>query len=596
MTEAAPARVAAFRICPPSLSPGGCDLKPPIGVAPRNSSAITRGLGFALSLPMRPAQALKTSILFLLTTIVVACVAPTPPPPDLRVTSPKRGLVQGSSGRVVVTGTAVPGTDGALVTRVVVNRQPATLAADGTFTATVDVPPGAMLLETIAFTEEGGSATDARAVQVGELRPVTSNIERAVVASLSADAFAKLSSAAGPLVKGMDLMAQLEPLQPMANFGDSLANVKLSITKLTLGDVKFKLVPVDGGLQFSAELSGLDVAARAAYGGTFVVDGTTSVSITADKITIAGTLVVTPAGIAGFTTKITSPSVTSAALKLSASGLVGDILDLLNDNLSSTVQSLTTRSTELALQPLINEALGALAGPQRFDVLGKQLDFQVSPSEVVFSRAGAKVTLDVKATIAGSESSPGYVFTPNGTPALNVGKGIQLGLADDLVNALLAEVHAIGLLDLHIEKDFGVIDTADIKLSMPPMINASENGALRLVLGDMIATFSKQGKTLISAAVNAQVELEVLRGDNAEQIALKFGDVKAYVNVLDPTAEDPLTADDVVGAATAGIDLQLDSMKAFLITVPVPKVAGVKLDNLALRADSGYVVVSGEVD
>jgi hypothetical protein len=545
---------------------------------------------------MRPAQALKPFLLFLLTTTIIACVAPTPPPPDLRVTSPKRGLVQGSSGRVVVTGTAVPGTDGAPVTRVVVNRQPAVLAADGSFTAAVDVPPGAMLLETIAFTEEGGSAVDARAVQVGELRPVTSNIERAVVASLSAEAFTKLSAAAGPLVKGMDLMSKLEPLQPMANYGNSAANVKLSIAKLALGDVKLRLVPVDGGLEFSAELSGLDVGARAAYGGTFIPDGSTSVGITADKITIAGTLVVTPAGTAGFTTKIASPTVTTVKLALSASGVVGDVVDLLQDNLSSTVQNLTTRATELALQPLITEALGALAGPQRFDVLGKQLDFQVSPAAVAFTRAGAAVTLNVQATIAGSESSPGFVYTPNGTPALK-SSGIQLGLADDLVNALLAEVHAIGLLDIHIEKDFGLVDTADIKLSIPPMISASSgDGKLRLVLGDMLATFSKQGKTLISAAVNAQVELEVLRGDDAEQIALKFGDVKAYVNVLDPTAEDPLTADDVVGAANASIDLQLDSMKAFLITVPVPRVAGVKLDNLALRADSGYVVVSGEID
>ncbi len=505
-------------------------------------------------------------------------------------------MVQGQSGRIVVTGTALPGTDGALVTRVVVNRQPATLAADGSFTAAVDVPPGAMLLETIAFTEEGGTAIDARAVQVGELRPVGTNIERAITAALSAEAFARLSSAAGPLVKNMDLMAKISGLQPMANLGDSLANVKLSITKLTLGDAKFKLIPVEGGLQFSAELTGLSVSAIAAYGGTFVPDGSTSVSITADTIKIAGTLVVTPAGTDGFTTKITSPAVTSVKLKLTASGLVGDILDLLNSNLSSTVQSITTRSTELALQPLINEALGALAGPQKLEVLGKKLDFQVSPSAISFNRAGALVTLNVKATIEGSESSPGYVFTPNGTPTMKANSGIQLGLADDLINALLAEVHAIGLLDLHIEKDFGVINTADIKLSIPPMISASSgDGELRLVLGDAIATFSKQGKTLISAAINAQVDLEVLRGNNPEEIALQFGKVKLFVNVLDPTAEDPLSADDLAGAASAGINLQLDSLSKFLITVPVPSVAGVSLDNLSLRADSGYVMVSGDV-
>jgi hypothetical protein len=51
----------------------------------------------------------------------------------------------------------------------------------------------------------------------------------------------------------------------------------------------------------------------------------------------------------------------------------------------------------------------------------------------------------------------------------------------------------------------------------------------------------------------------------------------------------------VVLAAATGIGLQLDSLDKFLITVPVPSVAGVTLDNLALRADSGYVLVSGQV-
>jgi hypothetical protein len=285
-------------------------------------------------------------------------------------------------------------------------------------------------------------------------------------------------------------------------------------------------------------------------------------------------------------------------LGLLASGLAGQILTLLNNNLSSTVQSVTTRSAELALQPLINAALGALAGPQRFDVLGKHLDLQASPSAIAFSRAGALVTINLAAKIAGSESSPGYIFTPNGTPAMAVGNGIQVGLADDLVNELLAEVHAIGLLDLHLKQDFGVFDTADIKLTVPPMISAnSADGALRLVLGDMIASFSDHGKEIIRAAVNAQVDLEILRGNDAKEIALKFGKVRLFVNVLDTMTSDELGDDlsELSGAAATGIGLQLDSLSQFLITVPLPSVAGVSLDNLALRADSGYVMVSGQV-
>ncbi len=530
----------------------------------------------------------------LLTTIVVACVGQPPPPPELTVTSPQRGMVQGSAGMVMVRGTALPGPSGALVRSVKVNDVPATLATDGSFSAVVELPPGAMLLETVATSEEGAAATDARAVQVGQLRPVGTNIERAIVAALSAATFARLSAAAGPVIKGADLMALLAAQQPMANVGDTIANLKLSITRLSFGDVTITLTPVDGGLELSAQLDALSVGAMAAYGGTLVPDGSTSVSATADRITIAGTLVVTPAGVAGFTTTLASPTVQTTNLKLQASGLTGPIFSLLQTHIGSTIQRVATSSAERALEPLINAAFGALAGPQRIDVLGKTLELQASPSAVVFSRAGALVTMNVTTKIDGSESSPGYVFTPNGTPTIDVSKGVQLGLADDLINELLAQVHALGLLDLHLEEEFGVFDVADIKLTMPPMISANNaDGTLRLVLGDMVATLSNNGTTIVSAAINAEVDLEILRGNQGQEIALRFGKVHLFVNIL--TDPDQSGGEDVSGAATAAIKLQLGSLSKFMVTVPVPSVAGVTLDNLALRADSGYVVVSGTV-
>ncbi len=530
----------------------------------------------------------------LLLLVMAACVVGgTPPPPELTVTSPERGLVQGGAGQILVAGVARPGSDGAAIARVSVNPVPAALAADGSFTAIVDVPPGAMLLETVATSTAGGSATDARAVQIGELRPVGTSIDRAITATLSAEAFARLSAAAGPILTTTDFDALLAPLQPMASLGDSIANLKLSVTRLTLTGARITLVPTDGGLAFTAQLDGLDVAANAAYGGTLVIDGSTSIGITADQLTIAGTLAVTPAGTVGFTTKIMSPAVRTTALRLQASGLAGQVLGLMTDNLGSTIQDIATRSAERALEPLINDALGALAGPQRLDVLGETLSLQTSPHAITFSRDGALVALNVMAKLDGSEASPGYVFTPNGTPTLDVTRGIQLGLADDLMNELLAQVHALGLLDIHLEQDVGVFDTIEIKLSMPPMISANNpDGTMRLVLGDMIATFTDDGATIISAAINAQVELEIQRADDPQDLALQFGKVHVFVNVLDTSDDGGL---DLSGAATAGISLQLDSLSQFLITVPVPSVAGVTLDSLSLRADSGYVVVSGAV-
>ncbi len=535
---------------------------------------------------------LSRASVVLLAATFVACIGPLPPPPEVTVTSPQRGLVQSDSGRVMVTGNAQPGPSGSPVTKVTVNDVPAMLAADGSFTAMVDVPAGAMLLKTVAVSEEGATATDARAVHVGQLRPVGSNIERAVTAALSAEAFAKLAATAGPIIKGMNLTAMLAPMQPIASLGDELVNAKVSITRATIGDVKIGLTPVEGGLELSAQFDAVSVGANAAYGGIFVPDGTSTISVTADRITIAGTLSVTPAGMLGFTTKIASPKVSTTGLKLQASGVIGDVLDLLNSGLGSTIQNFATSAAEKALEPMINGALGALAGPQRIDVLGRKLTLQASPSAIQFSRGGALVTLNLGAMIEGSESSPGYIYTPNGMPMLDVSRGIQLALSDDLLNEMLAEVHALGLLNLNLKEDFGVFDTADFKLTLPPMISANTgDGSLRLVLGDMIATFSDNGNTVIAAALNASVDLEILPGTTADQIGLQFGKIDVFVNVID--GDDAI--EELFGAASAGIAVQLDSLSKFLVNVPVPSVAGMSLDSLSLRTDSGYAVISGQI-
>ena len=38
-----------------------------------------------------------------------------------------------------------------------------------------------------------------------------------------------------------------------------------------------------------------------------------------------------------------------------------------------------------------------------------------------------------------------------------------------------------------------------------------------------------------------------------------------------------------------------DSLRQLLITLPVPSVAGIQLEHLSIGADSGYVMMSGQI-
>jgi len=538
---------------------------------------------------------MRTTSTILLALLATACEVSMPPPPVLTVTSPNRGLVQSDTGRVIVTGTALPTVNGDLVTKVEVNGVRANLAADGTFTAEVDVSAGATLLRTVATAETGAEATDARAVHAGQLRAVGTPIERAMTATLSADAFAKLSETASTEIKKLDFNKLLTPMNPIANLGDSYANVKFSVKQLGIGDLEISLMPTDGGLQFSAEFSGLNVDASAQY---YVLLGgdTTNVKVTADKFALKGTLVVTPDGMNGFKTTVTSPSVQMQNLRLQANGVVGSILELLTNNLGSITQKLITGAAEKGLAPMITAAFGALAGPKQIDVLGKTVTFEATPAAVAFSSAGAHVTLNLMAKIAGSEGSKGYVYTPNGMPELDMERDVQLGISDDLLNQMIAQVHALGILNYHLNQDFGVFDAADFKMVLPPMISANtKDGSMRLVLGDMTANFTDNGQTFISAAVNAQVELKVERGRTAQEVAIKFGEVDLWVNVFNDHGETEALTGELATAASQGIGVQLDSLTEFMVTVPVPTIAGRSMENLALRTNSGYVLVSGDI-
>ena len=517
-------------------------------------------------------------------------------PPVLRVTSPARSLIQDHTGQVMVSGTAEPNAEGDPVEKVLVNNVEATLAADGSFRALIDVGEGATLIQTVARGQNGTAATDTRAVQAGPLRPVGTNLTSAVTAALSADSFAKISAAAGPFIKGLNMGALLAPLQPMVHLGDEngedCAFARAYVDDVKFGSVKISLAPVQGGLAFSAEIDQLAVPGHARY-AVLCVTGSNTFRITADAIAVAGTLTMTPNGMAGFATKLANPNVSVTNFHLEASGLPGEVLGQLH--LDSAIQFIISKGAELAMNPLMNQALGALAGPQQLDVLGKKLDLQVAPSAVSFDPTGGLVAMNLKVLLAGSEASPGFVFTDNGAPTMDPGHGFQLGLADDLANELLAEARAAGLLDLTMPQQGGAFDAVQIHMTLPPMISAdATDGELRLVLGDMFATFVGHGTPVARAAINAKVDLEISPLPNGTSVAVQLGTPDIHVDLLDDIANTTGLDDSALPKATAAmLDAQLGALEKLLVAIPLPAAFGLQVSDLSIGSDHGYVMVKG---
>jgi hypothetical protein len=514
-------------------------------------------------------------------------------PPVLTITSPMRSLMQGSAGKLMVTGTAAPNTQGVVVQKVMVNGVQATLNPDGTFSAQIEIQPGGSLIHTVATDAKGTTATDTRSVEAGELRTPGQSIASGIAAALSTQAFAKISDAGSALMKAEDFTKLLAPMQPMLNTGGSCLGAKAYVDSLTITDAHLSLVPVDGGLMFSVELDGVDVKAHADY-HVACIGGSDTFEITADAVLVSGTLDVAPNGMMGFTTTLMNPNVNLTNLNVSASGLPGAILDLIDMN--GLISSAVSKGAEMFMGPMMNKALGALAGPKMVNLLGKQVEFQISPSNIDFTSAGGLIALDTQIQIQGTQNAK-FVFTPNGTPAMDPGMGLQIGLADDLANDMLAQITSLGLLNLSMPTNGGTFDSAQMTATSPPMISADPaDGKMRLILPDMKVVFSQAGTPVASAALNAKIDLSVSPANNGYAVAISLGKPEVDVDTTnDIPNETRFTNADLGKAVQAGLDGQIASISALLGGVPLPAMAGLQLTNLSVGGDQGYVMVKGDL-
>jgi hypothetical protein len=537
-------------------------------------------------------------------TLLAAVGCDSPPgelndPPVLRVTSPERSLLQDRAGVVQVTGEVAPNEhSGAPISKVLVNNVEATVRADGSFTAFVDVKPGATLIHTRAIDAAGQEATDTRSVQAGEIRPIGTFVDDALTASLSKKAFERLSAAAGPMLESMDFAPILAPMQPMVHAGDEDGEDclfgRLYVDDVDMQKANIELTPTYEGLALRAVFDGLDVPARARY-AVACADGNTTLRLKANRVVVEGTLVVTPDGNKGFKTELVDENIDITGLDIQASGLPGTIIDLLS--LDTAVGYIISIAAPMAMEPMLNNALGGLAGPQELEVLGKKITFQVDPTAVDIHANGALITLSTKVQVAGSENSRGYVFTDNGLPSMNPGQGVKIGLADDLVNQLLSQVTSIGLLNLEIPAQAGSFDATAVEMTSAPMVSADPaDGKMKIVLGDALITYTNHGEPVGKAALNAVVELKVVPSASGQDIVLELGQTTAYVDVLgDIENRTRLADDDLARATKVVLEAQITSLTSLLKIIPLPRLGGIVLHNVSLTGDDGYVILEAEL-
>lgn len=526
--------------------------------------------------------------------LVTGCLFTQPDPPLLQVTSPQRSsILEQTDGMVTVSGVASPNSSGAAIERVVVNGTAARVAGDGSFTVTIQVPPGGNLIQTVATDEEGGVATDTRAIAAGERRASGSSNPRAVAVQLAPNMFERIAKIATREIKEADLSTLVQQANPIvdASQAGGCFGAAADVNSVTISDAAVTLVPTTGGLQIVATFQQPVITGRMRFSVACSAESR-DFTMTANSATVRAKLVFEN-GAAGLTPRLDQPAFESPGLQVTTSGSIPNaILGILP--FERIIGMVTPTATRMFVDPMIRDAMVDLQQPHQLDVLGRSVTVAGTPSAIEFSPAGGKVMLDLAFALAGGETSKGFTFTPNGNPQLAAPDGIGLGISDDLINDALAQLAASGVLDVTVPFDGGDFDSIKLTPTLSPMINAdATDGRLQVLLPDMNATFLRAGEVVTSAAVNAQIAVAVRPAGDGGSVTIDLGKVSF---AIDAVGDDAMTSSSSFAAAIdLGATDQRSSIQLTIGAIPLPKLGELVLSNVSITADSGYLKAMGTV-
>ena len=519
-----------------------------------------------------------------------------PNAPRIHITSPARGTIAGDVQTVKVTGTATD--DSGVITSVTVNDVVATVAADGSFTAEVPVKPGTNLLQAVAKDGQGNTGKESRAVVAGPMATLARQVPDAITATPSAQTFDAIGRGAAGFIEDGDLTALVQPMNPVVDVGggpDCLYG-QARITSMDVGGADILMAPQNGGVFLSGELTNVRVGMHLDW-AVSCLDGSRDIVISAQRISVQGMLRV---GIVGrdFDIRLEDQNVQITGFNVDLGGVPGQIVDMLS--LDSALGPIIGWATERFVVPMLNKSLAGLNEVKTIDVLGTQVDIDVKPSQIHFTREGGKVLLHT--SLRAKADTGSFVYVPNTLPTMDMSHGFQLAVADDAANQLLTSLWSAKGMDRTFDLNTGsygeigqLYDSVELEVKVPPYVDATD-GRLELTVGDMMGSFKLGGSVTTQVAINARVELKVVSGSDGK-LRFDVGTPTVYVDVLDEQIEgsNQLSNAEFEAIVSFALSRIVAVGSGTVGAIPLPSVGGVAVTNLSVEQQHGYLIVDGEV-
>ena len=405
---------------------------------------------------------------------------------------------------------------------------------------------------------------------------------------------------------GGNLQAVVEPMNPVVDVGTTngvpdclYAQARVTATQLGSAS-KISFAPQPGGIWLQAELDHPNIGMHLQW-SVSCLDGSREITIGASHITISGMVTVGITNTGAFDIHFDNPNVSITGFNVELGGVPGSIVDMLH--LDTALGPVLGFVAERFAVPYLNTALAGLNDVKTVDVLGTKVDVKVTPSRIDFDVTGATIELDTKLRAQGDTSSPGFVYVTDEPPVMDMNQGFQLAVVDNAANQLLGSYWAAKGMNAGIDLKNGsygevgkLYDRVEFEAKVPPFIDA-HGDALKLTVGDLLATFKNGPAIVTQVALNAEVDLEVVAGAGGA-LRLDVGTPDIFVDVLDENVDgaNQLSNAQFEAVSSFGLSRIVAFGSGALGAVPLPSFGGVAVQNVKITEQTGYLVVGGSVE
>ncbi|MBL4849812.1 MAG: hypothetical protein JKY65_30155 [Planctomycetes bacterium] len=374
-------------------------------------------------------------------------------PPLIVLTAPRRGAFT-TQGAIDVEGTI---TDQSGVAYFVINGDPITPAANGTFRHTLALTHGLNVIELEAADPLGQRTRSALSVISGDFLPEASVVTDAVATRLNRPAFDAIERVAAQQLGGTNLSAMIMAQNPLYTGGSGLASANVEATAASFGTPTLDLDPQVGGLFVRTEIPNVDLTVRVS-GRVLGIGYSLTTQVTADTARLEGTAVVNVAN-GQVTTDLQNVNVDLDNFRFDISGVPSFLENLVRNRVRRLIEDQIEGQVRTVLPVEINKAIAGANGPITQTILGRPVTLHMIPVAVTFDADGATVVADGDITMQPLPglilpTTPGSLATAGALPTFGTTKAFYASINDDFLNRIGHAAWRGGLMNLKIDDAF----------------------------------------------------------------------------------------------------------------------------------------------